>query len=231
MIAEALDIIKSPYPAKSSSLSDLLYGLGSGLFVFLFFAVFEPFGFFLLPAAPRWALYIGYGLVTCLAIALNGLLLPRLLPRFFREENWNLGRQILWMGWVTLVIGLGCYALSLAVCLHYGLPAQWVRLRTIVLNTFFIAIFPITVINLLNYARLLARNSRIVREANLHLQQPVARSLSEKNLPPLVVLTAENGKDVFRVAFLTCFSSRPKRTMSRFTIKAKNPDGCCCAAA
>jgi hypothetical protein len=201
MIAKALGIIKSPYPAKSSSWSDLMYGLGSGLFVFLFFAAFEPFGFFLLPAAPRWALYIGYGLVTCLAIALNGLLLPRLRPSFFREENWNLGRQTLWMGWVTLVIGLGCYALSLAVCLHYGLSAQWVRLRTIVLNTFFIAIFPITVINLGNYARLLARNSRVVREANLHLQQPAARALPEKGFPPQVALTAENGKDVFRVAF------------------------------
>jgi hypothetical protein len=201
MIAKALGILRSPYPAKSSSWSDFLYGLGSGMFVFLFFAVFEPFGFFLLPEAPRWALYSGFGLVTCLAIALNGLLLPRLRPRFFREENWSLGRQILWMGWVTLVIGLGCYGLSVAVCAHYGLSAQWVRLRTIVLNTFFIAIFPITVINLVNYARLLARNSRIVREANLHLQQPAARLRPEKGLPPQVVLTAENGKDVFRVAF------------------------------
>ena len=85
----------------------VFYGLGSGLFVSLFFTVFEPFGFALLPEAPRRALFIGYGLVTGLAIVLNGLLLPRLAPRFFREENWSLGRQILWMGWVTLIIGLG----------------------------------------------------------------------------------------------------------------------------
>jgi len=201
MIAKALGILRSPYPAKSSSLSDLLYGLGSGLFVFLFFATFEPFGFFLLPQASRWALYIGYGLVTCLAIVLNGLLLPRLLPRFFREENWNLGRQILWMGWVTLTIGFGCYALSGAVCAHYGLPAHWVRLRTIVLDTFVIAIFPITVINLANYARLLHRNTRIVLEANRHLDHAASQTLPKKDSVTQVELLAENNRDTFRVAF------------------------------
>jgi hypothetical protein len=200
MIRKLWAILKSPYPAKWSSFSDLWYGLGSGLFVFLFFATFEPFGFSLLPQAPRRALFIGYGLATCLAIALNGLLLPRLRPRFFREENWSLGRQILWMCWVTLVIGLGCYLLSGAVCAHYGLSASWVRLRTIVLDTFFIAIFPITVINLANHARLLRRNSRIVQEANLHLEQPATRPLPEKALSPQVELVAENNKDSLRVA-------------------------------
>jgi hypothetical protein len=200
MINKLWAVLKSPYPAKSSSLSDLLYGLGSGLFVFLFFTAFEPLGFFLLPEAPRRALFIGYGLVTCLAIALNGLLLPRLWPRLFREESWILGRQILWMCWVTLTIGLGCYLLSGAVCAHYGIPAQWVRLRTIVLDTFFIAIFPITVINLANSARLQRRNARVVQEANQRLEQPASRTQPEKSgAPPQVVIVAENNKDSFRV--------------------------------
>ena len=200
MIGKLWAILKSPYPAKSSSFSDLLYGLGSGLFVFLFFAAFEPLGFSLLPRAPRQVLFIGYGLVTCLVIILHTLLLPRLRPRFFREENWSLGRQILWVCWVTLTIGLGCYLLSGAVCARYGLPAHWVRLQTIVMDTFFIAIFPITVINLANYARLLHHNARIVQEANLHLEQPTVLPQPEKAFPPQVVLAAENNKESFRVA-------------------------------
>ena len=155
MLKKFLSILHSPYPADSSPLAVVFYSLGSGLFVTLFFAAFEPFGFFLLPPTPRWTLYVGYGLVTGAAIILNNLLLPRLWPRFFKEENWSLGRQILFMGWVTLAIGLGCYLLSGAVCAHFGLPAQWVRLRTIVLDTFIIAIFPIAIINLINYALLL----------------------------------------------------------------------------
>lgn len=201
MIRRIWDILKSPYPADSSSLSFAFYGLGSGLFVFLFFTVFEPFGFSLLPEEPRRALFAGYGLVTGLAIAANSLLLPRLQPRFFREENWSLGRQILWMGWVTLTIGFGSYLLSGAVCAHYGLPYGWVRLQTIVVDTFLIAIFPITVINLANYARLLHRNARVVQEANLRLEHPAALPHPEESgIPTHVVLVAENGKDTFRVA-------------------------------
>ncbi|MCX6558417.1 MAG: LytTR family DNA-binding domain-containing protein [Candidatus Aminicenantes bacterium] len=202
MASKILAIFKSPYPADSSPLATVFYSLGSGLFVTLFFAVFEPFGFFLLPRAPRWTLYIGYGLITGAAIILNNQLLPRLWPRFFKEENWSLGRQILFMGWVTLAIGLGCTLLSGAVCAHFGLSAQWVRLRTIVFDTFIIAILPITVINLINYALLLRRNTRVVVEANCRLEHPAALlPLPGKTAAPLPVeIVAENNKDSFRVA-------------------------------
>jgi DNA-binding LytR/AlgR family response regulator len=76
-----------------------------------------------------------------------------------------------------------------------------VRARTIVLDTFIIAIFPITVINLANYARLLHRNARVVQEANLRLEHPAALPhAEEREIPTHVVLVAENDKDTFRVA-------------------------------
>jgi DNA-binding LytR/AlgR family response regulator len=104
------------------------------------------------------------------------------------------------MSWVTLVIGLGCYLLSGAVCAHFGLSARWVRLQTIVFDTFIIAILPISIINLINYALLLRRNSRVVLEANRHLQQPAARPPAKDPSPAQVNLVAENNKDSFRVA-------------------------------
>ncbi|MBN2399130.1 MAG: LytTR family transcriptional regulator DNA-binding domain-containing protein [Candidatus Aminicenantes bacterium] len=195
MIRKVWEVLKYPYPFEPSPLSLFLYSMGSGFFVWFFFAVFEPLGFSLLPKAPRQAFFIGYGLVTGLAIILNGLLLPRLRPRFFREENWYLGKQILWMAWVTLVIGLGCYVLSGAICAHFGLPAHWVRLQTIVLDTFIIAIFPITVINLVNYARLLRRHVRIVQESNRRLEQPTGQPPPGTTASPRLTLLAENNKD------------------------------------
>jgi hypothetical protein len=201
MLRKILGALRSPYPYEPSPMSILAYGLGCGFFIFFFFTLLEPLGFSLLPGAPRRTFYIGYGLVTGLAIVLNGLLLPRLWPRFFREENWSLGRQILWMGWVTLTIGLGCYLLSRVICAYYGLPAHWVQVRTIMLDTFIIAIFPITVINLANYARLLCRNARVVQEANRRLWRPGAQPQpGEREAPATVVMVAENNKDMFRVA-------------------------------
>jgi len=195
-------VLKSPYPFEPSVFPLLLYGLGSGLFIWLFFVLLEPLGFSLLPVAPRRALFLGYGLVTFLGITLNGLLLPRLAPPLFREEKWTLGRQILWMGWVTLTIGVGSYLLSGAVCSHYAIPGQWVRLQTIVLDTFIIAVIPITVISLANSARLLKRNARVVQEANRRLErlpgmEPPAK---ETEAPGQVEIVAANNRDSLRVA-------------------------------
>ncbi|MBN2345613.1 MAG: LytTR family transcriptional regulator DNA-binding domain-containing protein [Candidatus Aminicenantes bacterium] len=201
MMPRAREVLGRPHPFEPTPAANLLYGLGCGLFVFLFFAAFEPFGFFLLPEAPRRALYVGYGLVTGLAIALNGLLLPRLLPRLFREERWSLGRQILWMGWVTLTIGLGCYLLSGALCAQYGLSAHWVRMRVIVLDTFLIAIFPITLICLADSARLLQRSARVVAEANRHLERPAAPPpAAGAGSMPQVRIVGENDRDAWCVA-------------------------------
>lgn len=200
MIRKILGVLKSPYPFDPSFLSLFLYGAGSGLFVTLFFIAFEPFGFSLLPEAPRRAFFIGYGMATFLAIAVNGLLLPRLWPRWFREESWSLGRQILWMSWVTLTIGLGCTLLSGALCAFYGLPAHWVQLRTIVLDAFLIAIFPITVINLVNSARLLQRSARVVQEANQRLERPDRPLTPAADVPAQVEIVAENNRDSLRVA-------------------------------
>lgn len=195
MVRRIRGALSSPYPFEPSLQSLLLYALGSGLFVFLFFTLFEPLGFSLLPAAPRRALFAGYGLVTFLAVFLNGLLLPRLLPRLFREQAWTLGRQILWMAWVTLTIGLGCYLLSGALCARYGIPAHWVRLRTIVVDTFFIAIFPITVITLANSARLLRSSARVAAEANRRLEKPGAVPAKGCAGAERLRIKAENEKD------------------------------------
>jgi DNA-binding LytR/AlgR family response regulator len=193
-------IFRAPYPADSSPRSDLLYGLACGLFVYVFFAVFEPFGFNMLPSPLRRWIFAGYSLVTAGAIVFNGLVLPRLAPRFFREEKWSTGRQILFMFWVTLVIGLGSYLLTISVFRGRGLLPP--PLPQVILFTFFIAVFPITFINLANYARLLRRNARVVLEANRQLATPASRPLPVgKKIPPDVELIAENNRDSLRIAW------------------------------
>jgi len=186
--------LAEPHPFASAVSTPLLYGLGTGLFIFLFFSLFQPLGFSLLPVLPRRFLFAGYGLITALAIAANGLLLPRLLPRLFREERWTLGRQLLWMSWVTLTVALGAYAWSGAVCGRFGLPDGWVQPRTIVLDTFLIALIPVTVISLANASRLRRRSAVAVVEANRLLEGPAAVSAAVR-----VEIVAENGSDWLRL--------------------------------
>lgn len=224
MIRWLRQVLNSPYPFEPSFFALCKYALGSGLFIWLFFVLLEPLGFPLLPSAPRRTLFAGYGLATCLGIFLNGLLLPRLAPRLFREEKWTLGRQILWMAWVTLTIGLGCYLLSGAVCAHYAIPGQWVRLQTIVLDTFLIAIIPITVINLANHDRLLKRSARVVQEVNRRLEHPAAQPQHEKpGFPATVELVAENGKDTFPVALADLLFIQAEENYVQVHFKGEKP--------
>jgi hypothetical protein len=221
MIRKIWAVLKSPYPADASPYSDLIYGLGCGLFVFLFFTAFEPFGLNLVPAAPRRALFIGYGLVTGLAIVANGRLLPLILPCFFREERWNTGKQILVMSWVTLLIGLASYFLTGFLFRRQGVPMRWLRLTPVVLFTFFVAIFPISVINLLNYARLLRRNIRVVQEANQRLEHPRAAAKPEE--PPQVTLVAENSKDILHLALADLLFIQAEENYVRVHVKGGKP--------
>jgi len=222
MFRRVWTILKAPYPADSSSCSDFLYGLACGLFVYVFFAVFEPFGFNLVASPLRQRIFAGYGLVTALAIVANGLVLPRLAPRFFREENWNTGRQILFMSWVTLVIGLGSYLLTIVVFPEHGLLPP--PLPKVVLFTFFIAVFPIAIINLVNSARLLRRNARIVLEANRQLATPAALSLPVGEEAPLQVeLIAENNRDALRVAWADLLYIKAEENYVQVHSKGEKP--------
>lgn len=191
-----ISIFKRPYPLDSSPASYFKYGLITGAFVYLFMIAFQPFGLYLLPASPRTLLYIGYGLITFLAIVLNSMLLPRLLPGLFREDGWNTGKNILFMSWVTLVIGLGSYFISLAVCRSFDLPNQWVQVKPILLGTFFIGAIPITIIIILESNRLQNRSERIVSETNRRLVEHMDRT-DDSGTQEKIVLVAENDRDKF----------------------------------
>jgi DNA-binding LytR/AlgR family response regulator len=200
MVRRLWRALRSPYPYECAAASDLLYGLACGFFVTLFFFAFEPFGFSPVPAAPRRLLFAGYGAITFLAIVANGRLLPRLAPRFFREEGWTILRQVALMCWVTLLIGVASFALTGFVFRRHGLTTRWVRLWPIVLSAFFIAAIPITVIILMSYARLLRRSALAVSEANRRLERPAAPPPGKAAAAPPLEIVAENGRDRLRVA-------------------------------
>lgn len=188
-------ILRRPYPADFTPSCFLRDGLISGLFVYLFMNLFEPFGLSQLPLTPRKILYAGYGSITFLAIGLNNWLLPRLLPKTFREETWNIGKNILAMTWVTLTIGIGCFYFTRLVYHFYNLPLRWVQFPAIVLATFIIGLFPITLITLLTYLRQLQRNDRLSAEANRRLDQHPQRTTGDGHQ---VRLVAENNRDSFQ---------------------------------
>ena len=75
---------REPYPPDFTFRCAIKYGFLTGVFVFLFFYLFEPFGVSTAPASIRNILFPGYGIIC---ILLNDALIPKLLPKWFGGQK------------------------------------------------------------------------------------------------------------------------------------------------
>jgi hypothetical protein len=97
--------LQRPYHCEMSIMPRVWRALAFGGFVFLFLALFRPFGLgnlgdHLLPVA------LGYGLTCTLVMALLNLAFPPLMPRFFDPERYTLGHELGWTVVNIAAIGL-----------------------------------------------------------------------------------------------------------------------------
>lgn len=80
--------LKRPFPLITSPIEKWGVSLGVGLFVFLFLAVFQPFGIES-SSAPKIHLAFS-GLVATLAMLFDFFVLPFLFPKYFDESKWTI---------------------------------------------------------------------------------------------------------------------------------------------
>ncbi|WP_046758728.1 LytR/AlgR family response regulator transcription factor [Kordia jejudonensis] len=92
-----------PYPLLKSTKYKWLFALLSGMFVFVFLIVFEPFG-----AAQsivyKYVFLAGFGISVFLGVCVTYFMLPKLFPVFFRPEKWTIAKEILLQSCCILII-------------------------------------------------------------------------------------------------------------------------------
>ncbi|MEM9983373.1 MAG: LytTR family DNA-binding domain-containing protein [Bacteroidota bacterium] len=82
-----------------------LFALLSGIFVFVFLIVFEPFGS--AQSMPyKYVFLAGFGVSVFLGVATTYFILPRLIRKFFHPEKWTIGREILLLSSCILIISI-----------------------------------------------------------------------------------------------------------------------------
>src|SRR6188508_341337 len=86
-----------PYPFSENVSRKLAVCGGIGLFVALFLAIFEPFGFDELPANVKWLHALLFGAVTFLVSSCFQILFPKIFPGIFREERWRSWKEIVYL--------------------------------------------------------------------------------------------------------------------------------------
>lgn len=187
--------LKEPYPADFGVGSCLKDGLTTAVFVFFFMKFFQPFGLAEFRSGIREVLFVGYSLTSGLLVVLNCLVFPRLLGRWFRDENWTTGKHILWAVWIILTVGLACFVFTQQVYRAAGMPIRFIHFLLVLSGTFIIGGLLVTGLTIINLNHLLRRNARLVTETNAEINAQPEALRSPQGSAPLLTLVADNGKD------------------------------------
>jgi len=97
--------LNSPYPLIQNARYKWLFALLSGLFVFVFLIVFQPFGA-AQSIAYKYFFLAGFGVSVFLGVATTYFILPKLFWKFFRPEKWTIGKEILLQSCCILIISV-----------------------------------------------------------------------------------------------------------------------------
>jgi hypothetical protein len=159
-----------PYPLLQNARYKWLFALLSGVFVYVFLIVFEPFGAGQL-IAYKYIFLAGFGVSVFLGTATTYFILPKLFREFFRPEKWTIGKEILLLSCCILII-------SAFNSLH-----NYYWWRDIVLYQTFFNFLEITIsIGIFPIVGLIFFTERTLSKRNIERAQ-----LLSKQLPPAAV--------------------------------------------
>ncbi len=157
-----------PYPLLQSTKYKWLLALLSGIFVYVFLIVFEPFGSARLNTY-KYLFLAGFGVSVFLGVATTYFILPKLFRQFFRPEKWSIIKEILLQSCCIFIISAFIY-------LHHNYLARDIVSYQTFFNflkiTISIGIFPIVGLVFFTERTLLKRN--IERAQLLSNQLPPA---------------------------------------------------------
>ena len=92
-----------PYPLLQSTKYKWLFALLSGIFVYVFLLVFEPYGAGRLTTY-KYLFLAGFGISVFFGVCVTYFILPKLFPVFFHPEKWTIAKEILLQFCCILII-------------------------------------------------------------------------------------------------------------------------------
>jgi hypothetical protein len=160
-------LLSRPYHLHTSARHHARVALYFGGFVFLFLLIFKPFG--LLHLGERLPmLAMGYGAVCTGVMLLLNVGVPRLLPHWFSDAGWTVGRELIWSAVNVALIGLGNALYTAGIGLA---PWSFATIGNFTLFTIAVGLFPIALSVVLNEARLYREYARRSAGINKELEQ------------------------------------------------------------
>lgn len=185
--------LNSPYPVFYQRWKIALI---SSVIVFLILALLQPFGISRIEHY-KLGILLGYMAVTAIFLCIPIYLFPVLLPAFYEDDRWTVGKQILNQVFIFFFIAVGNWLYS-AFVFDWGLSPD--IFRSFLFCTVIIGLFPSILFILLNRNRLLAFHLEEATEMNLHLQgASVTISIEQEKQEENVLLFSGGVKEALEV--------------------------------
>lgn len=160
-----LSLLNKPYPLSEERGAQIKTAAVLGLVVFLFLFIIRPFnmGDTMKEALQSCALA---GVIVFGVVMFHVLVLFRLFPRFFREEKWTIGRELLW---TPLIIVSIAFANMGVTALMGSFPFSLKNVLTVIGYTAMVGVAPASASILINQMRLLRRYRKAAAQLSLQL--------------------------------------------------------------
>lgn len=160
------------------------------VFIALFMIFFQPFGSASFHGKHKEIILASYGLVTFIILVFDFFVVQRIFKKWFDQNSWNIGKQILWGLFIIFTIGTGNFLYSAAGFSFWS----WRLFLSFQIYTLLVAVIPIVGLTLIKRNLLLSKNLKQMDELN--------RSLKLREIRPeksMVSLIADNGKDKLEI--------------------------------
>lgn len=146
--------LREPFPLHPNYRVDILYTIGTGIFIGWFLVVFQPNGTDDWQHPYKYPFLWGYGGVISSVLLLMRFLVPGLIPKLFREANWTVAKHILYL-MASFFMAMGaCY---LYYSWFFGDTLRWGNFVEFSIISSTIAVFPLSAFVMLSYIRLLKK--------------------------------------------------------------------------
>jgi len=147
--------LHKPYPFIERSKGKIILASSFGIFVYVFLSIFQPFGASEITHHKHLFL-LGFGVCVFIGIFLNYMVLPNLFTKIFDADQWQIKKEMLFLGWNFLLIALFNYTYNTTVgskITKYHSVLEFIGI------TISVGIFPVIILIFLTERNLNTKNS------------------------------------------------------------------------
>ncbi len=191
-----------PYPMWDNKQNKIYLSISISVIVFLCLFIFEPFGINRVETQDSVIVFIGYSLLCLLILLLFQFTLPKSFPQIFKEKDWKVYKEILFILLIIAGVSLGfiLYSLWLEVIpLSIG---EVLYNESIIISTAFL---PVTLMVISKYFFLLFRNKKRGKMLSEKLYRKTRMPVFPQTIVNLLPETASEkfvieSKDIYYIA-------------------------------